>query len=152
MKCQFTAWKVSKYGVVSGPYFPVFELNTEVDSVKLRIQSENRKIQTRNNSVFGHFSRSNLQSNKNYKNTNDELLNQMTSDINSNAKQMPGILLFRCGNLQCAMKLLTLSWRRHLSYSNQSIHLLCKSMDWFLYDGDLLLERTDRSFLKSSRP
>ena len=23
-----TAWKVSKYGVVSGPYFPVFVLNT----------------------------------------------------------------------------------------------------------------------------
>ena len=24
-----TAWKVSKYGVLSGPYFPVFGLNTE---------------------------------------------------------------------------------------------------------------------------
>ena len=24
----YTAWKVSKYGVVSGPYFPVFGLNT----------------------------------------------------------------------------------------------------------------------------
>ena len=24
-----TAWKVSKYGVISGPYFPVFGLNTE---------------------------------------------------------------------------------------------------------------------------
>ena len=24
----FTAWKVSKYGVISGPYFPVFGLNT----------------------------------------------------------------------------------------------------------------------------
>ena len=23
-----TAWKVSKYGVFSGPYFPAFELNT----------------------------------------------------------------------------------------------------------------------------
>ena len=23
-----TAWKVSKYGVISGPYFPVFRLNT----------------------------------------------------------------------------------------------------------------------------
>ena len=28
------------------------------DSVNLRIQSEYRKIRTRNNSVFGHFSRS----------------------------------------------------------------------------------------------
>ena len=29
--------------------------------------------------------------------------------------------------------LLTLSWRKPLSYRN---HLLCKSMDWFLYDKD----------------
>ena len=26
----YTAWKVSKYGVISGPYFPVFGLNTEI--------------------------------------------------------------------------------------------------------------------------
>ena len=25
-----TAWKVSKYGVISGPYFPAFGLNTEI--------------------------------------------------------------------------------------------------------------------------
>ena len=36
---------------------------------------------------------------------------------------------------------LTLSWRRPLSYRNQSIDLLCKSMDWFLYDNDRRLER-----------
>ena len=53
-----TAWKVSKYGVTSGPYFPVFGLNTETDEVNLRIQSEHRKMQNRNNSVFAHFSRS----------------------------------------------------------------------------------------------
>ena len=53
-----TAQKVSKYRVISGPCFPVFGLNTEIYSVNLRIQSEYRKIQTRNNSVFGHFSRS----------------------------------------------------------------------------------------------
>ena len=51
-----TAWKVFKYGVISGPYFPVFGLNTEIYSINLRIQSEYRKIRTRNNSVFGHFS------------------------------------------------------------------------------------------------
>ena len=28
---------------------------------------------------------------------------------------------------------LTLSWRRQLSYRNQSIDLLCKSIDWLLY-------------------
>ena len=36
----YTAWKVSKYGVISGPYFLVFGLNTEIYG------------------VFGHFSRS----------------------------------------------------------------------------------------------
>ena len=29
-KNSITAWKVSKYGVISGPYFPVFGLNTEI--------------------------------------------------------------------------------------------------------------------------
>ena len=52
-----TASKVSKYGVFSGPYFPVSGLNTEIYSINLRIQSEYRKIQTRKNSVFAHFSR-----------------------------------------------------------------------------------------------
>ena len=36
---------------------------------------------------------------------------------------------------------LTLSWRRPLSYRNQSIDLLCKSMNWFLYDNSLRHER-----------
>ena len=36
---------------------------------------------------------------------------------------------------------LTLSWRRPLSYRNQSIDLLHKSMDWFLYDNGLSHER-----------
>ena len=53
-----TAWKVTQYGVFSGPYFPAFGLNTERYRVSLRIQFEWGKIRTRNNSVFGHFSRS----------------------------------------------------------------------------------------------
>ena len=53
-----TVWKVSKYGVLSGPYFPVFGLNTEFYSVNLRIQSKYGKIGTRKNSEFGHFSHS----------------------------------------------------------------------------------------------
>ena len=36
---------------------------------------------------------------------------------------------------------LTLSFRRSLSYRNQSIDLQSKSMDWFLYDSDLRHER-----------
>ena len=34
-----TVWKVSKYGVFSDPYFPVFGLNTEIYGVNLHIQS-----------------------------------------------------------------------------------------------------------------
>ena len=47
-----TAWNVSKYGVLSGPYFPAFGLNTERYFVSLRIQSECGKIRTRKNSVI----------------------------------------------------------------------------------------------------
>ena len=54
----FNASKVFECGVISGPYFFVFGLNTERYSVSLRIQTEYRKIRTRNNFVFGHFSRS----------------------------------------------------------------------------------------------
>ena len=46
-----TAWKVSKYGVFSDPYRPVFGVN-------LCIRSECKKTRTRKNSVFGHLSRS----------------------------------------------------------------------------------------------
>ena len=49
---------MSKYGVISGSYFPVFGLNTAIYSVTVRIQSKYRKMWTRDNSVFGHFSRS----------------------------------------------------------------------------------------------
>ena len=49
----YTAWKVSKCRDFSGPYFPVFGLNTEIYFVNIRIQSEYRKIRTRRNSAFG---------------------------------------------------------------------------------------------------
>ena len=38
---------------------------------------------------------------------------------------------------------LTLSWRKPLSYRNQSINLQSKSIDWFLYDNGLRLERVN---------
>ena len=44
----------------------------------------------------------------------------------------------------------TLSWRRSLPYRNQSIHLLCKSMDWFLYDRDLRLERVKKNITETT--
>ena len=40
-------------------------------------------------------------------------------------------------------KWLTLSWRRPLSYRNQSIDFQSKSMDWFLYDNGLRHERVN---------
>ena len=39
--------------------------------------------------------------------------------------------------------ILTLSWRRPLLYRNKSIDLLCKSIDWFLYDNGLCHERVN---------
>ena len=51
-------WKVSKNGVISGSYIPVLWLDMGIHKVNLRIQSEYRKIRTRNNFAFGHFSRS----------------------------------------------------------------------------------------------
>ena len=63
LKRIFTVWKVSKYRVFSGLYFPVFGLNADIYGVNLRIQSEYRKIRTRKNSVCGRFLRSNCGNN-----------------------------------------------------------------------------------------
>ena len=46
-------------------------------------------------------------------------------------------------------KHLTLSWWRPLSYRNQSIELLRKSMDWFLYDNGLRHERFNGNEIKT---
>ena len=35
----YTVWKVSKYGVFSGPYFPVFGMNTEIYGVSFNWNS-----------------------------------------------------------------------------------------------------------------
>ena len=52
------------------------------------------------------------------------------------------LLRKRCA-LQFCRTFLTLSWRRSLSYRNQSIDLQSKSMDWFLYDNGLRYERVN---------
>ena len=41
-----TAWKVSKYGVFSVPYFPAFELNTGISpySVRMRENTDQKKL------------------------------------------------------------------------------------------------------------
>ena len=51
-RITYTAWKVSKYGVFSGPCFPVFALNTEIYSVILCIQPEYRKKRTRKKNPY----------------------------------------------------------------------------------------------------
>ena len=55
LKVIYSAWKVSKYWVFSGPNFPVFRVNTEIYSVNLRIQSKNRKIRTRKTPYLNTF-------------------------------------------------------------------------------------------------
>ena len=56
IQCNTNTWKVSKYGVFPGPYFPVLGLNREIYSVNLHIQTKYRKTLTRKKCVFGHFS------------------------------------------------------------------------------------------------
>ena len=48
-------------------------------------------------------------------------------------------------------KLFTLSWRRPLSYRNQSTDLFRKSMDWFLYNKNLRHERVWFSKLTATK-
>ena len=43
---------MSKYGVFSGPYFPVFRLNTEICPVNLHFQPEYRKFHARKSLLF----------------------------------------------------------------------------------------------------
>ena len=42
---------------------------------------------------------------------------------------------------------LTFSWRRPLSYRNQSIDLRSKSMDWFLFNNGLRQERVKKNHI-----
>ena len=51
-------------------------------------------------------------------------------------------LKHQCSSLGIA--LLTLPWRRPLSYRNQSINLQSKLTDWFLYDNGLRHERVNK--------
>ena len=101
--------------------------------VSLRIQSEYWKIRTRNNSVFGHFSRSDI---------------YCLGELKFDWLMMKYSFLFTWWfNLNFITVIwqkqvnLTFSWRRPLSYRNQSIDFLCKSIDWFLNDNGLRHEK-----------
>ena len=58
ISASVTQLKVSKNGVFSAPYFPIFGLNIKIYGINLRFQTENGKIRTRRKSVPGHFSQS----------------------------------------------------------------------------------------------
>ena len=60
------------------------------------------------------------------------------------------IVYYACNSFQKSILLLTRSWRRPLSYRKQSIDLLHKSMDWFLYGNALRHERVNEIYLVSS--
>ena len=53
-------------------------------------------------------------------------------------------------NLEAFLNHLTLSWRRPLSYRNQSIHLQSKSVHCFLYDNGLRHERVNANIKHQS--
>ena len=55
------------------------------------------------------------------------------------------------GTVKNVLFTLTLSWRRPLLYRNQSIDLLYKSIDWFLYDNGLRHERVIMNIKKGLR-
>ena len=46
-----------------------------------------------------------------------------------------------CHEVQIGFFHLTLLWRRSISCKNQSIDLLCKSIDWFLYNRNLIMKQ-----------
>ena len=48
-------------------------------------------------------------------------------------------------SLQYIIFRLTLSWRRSLSYRNQSIYLQSKSINWFLYIGNPVMKQLKTS-------
>ena len=77
------------------------------------------------NEMFIHFSPFNL---------------QLTLGRVSRIFHFLGIIQLVRKNLK-SICFLTLSWRRSLSYRNQSIDLLSKSMEWFLNDRDICHER-----------
>ena len=71
---------------------------------------------------------------------------QLILTLNSNSYKAPLALFEDYQYWIKSLEHLTFSWRRSLSYRNQSIDLLCKSMEWFLYDRYLRHERVKQPF------
>ena len=132
----FIAWKVSKYGVFSGLYFPAFGLNTEKYVVSFRIQYECEKIWTRKNSVFGHFSRSEF------------FTLHYLSDVHPRLCAFTGlcwltsISLYLIPNysasFQLPLKLNKIDFM-HLIYCPQTNHVIKSLLNRILYFGNLVM-------------
>ena len=63
-------------------------------------------------------------------------VNSLTETMHSLIKD----IFMTLSNIYKGVFCLTLSWRRSLSYRNQSVDLHSKSVDWFLYDRELCHE------------
>ena len=81
----------------------------------------------------------------------DKIFSRM-NNIRVLCQTVTNLSFSECSRHLFSVEALTLSWRRSLSYRNQSIHLLCKSMDWFLYDRDLCHEIVKAWRLKEWSP
>ena len=81
---------MSKYGVFSGPYFPVFGLNTGIYGVNLRTPSECRKIRTRKTPYLDTFHAVPIKQNVNV--SHAETINQNTKYLRGFTKHLPQIL------------------------------------------------------------
>ena len=73
------------------------------------------------------------------------LFHEFTNQIPRIISSVRELMSFAAGFSKCLTILgntaLTLSCRRSLSYRNQSIDLLCKAMNWFIYDTNLRHEK-----------
>ena len=69
----------------------------------------------------------------------DRVLNSPLVWLDICVNQMENMIETKGGfiSLLKDIKYLTISWWKFLSYRNKSIYLLCKSVDWFLYDRSI---------------
>ena len=132
---------MSKYGVISGRYFPAFALNTFWLNILWDILLP--KI------WFGIFYLKETNQKDGFQRCLEKSLSRNVLQNTQTASTVKCFFeltcsTFLCGDFGCVFVCrfsFTLSWSRCLSHRNQSIDLHCKSADWFLYDGDLCHER-----------
>ena len=140
-----TEWKVYVFGVFLVRIFQHSDwmlrdtpYSVRIQFVSCRIQSECGKMRTRKTSNTDTFHAVSVKS-------VFKILSESKMDREVN--YFHKMLNFRCltGFFWIRKNInswkIILSWRRLLSYRNQSIDLLRKSMDWFLYDIGLCHER-----------